>query len=169
MDREEKLIRLYTRVYSRPRTLALLRLCGSVGVAYVVLCFLSIAAWLLVEREYTACLKLCAVAAIPFVAVSAMRFLLNVERPYETMDFAPFEAMKRERKAGKSFPSRHVFSAFLIGTLTLFYSVPLGIVTLLIGAFIGTERVMLGIHFTRDVICGGIIGVVSGLVGMLFL
>ena len=169
MDREEKLIRLYTRVYSRPRTLMLLKLCGKIGVAYVVLCFLSIVAWLLVEREYTACLKLSAVAAIPFLAVSAMRFLLDVKRPYEIFDLAPFEAMKRERKAGKSFPSRHVFSAFLIGTLVLFYSVPLGIVTLLVGAFIAAERVMLGIHFTRDVIYGGIIGIASGLVGIPFL
>ena len=103
------------------------------------------------------------------MTVSAMRFLLDVKRPYEIFDLAPFEAMKRERKAGKSFPSRHVFSAFLIGTLVLFYSVPLGIVTLLVGAFIAAERVMLGIHFPEDVICGGIIGIASGLVGILFL
>ena len=169
MDREEKLIGLYTRVYSRQRTLAILRLLGALGVVYVVLCFLLPVAWLLTEREYAECLKLCSVAAIPFAAVSLMRSFLNVQRPYEVIDFAPFLRMRKERKAGKSFPSRHVFSAFLIGTLVLFYSVPLGIVTLLVGAFIAAERVMLGIHFTRDVIYGGIIGIASGLVGIPFL
>ncbi len=169
MDREEKLIGLYTRVYSRQRTLAILRLLGALGVVYVVLCFLLSVAWLLTEREYAECLKLCSVAAIPFAAVSLMRSFLNVQRPYEVIDFAPFLSMRKERKAGKSFPSRHVFSAFLIGVLTLPYSVPLGITALLIGTFIALERVVLGIHFVRDVVFGGIIGIASGLIGILIL
>ena len=169
MDRKERLIRLYTRVYSRTRSVALLKMLGAIAVTYVALSFGVINLSLLLEAKYSECARLCAVAAIPFFVVSVMRLLLNAPRPYETIDFAPFDTMRKERKAGKSLPSRHVFSAFLIGTLTLWYSVPLGIVTLLLGVFVGIERVMLGIHFTRDAVVGGIIGVLSGVIGILFL
>lgn len=169
MDKKERLIRLYTRVYSRPGSVALLKLLGTLAVVYVILSFSAVNVTLLLSGEYLECVKLCTVAAIPFLAVSAMRLLLNVPRPYETVDFPPFEAMKGERKAGKSFPSRHVFSAVLLGTLTLAHSIPLGIMTLVIGVFIGVERVLLGIHFTRDAVVGGIMGVLSGVIGILFL
>ena len=75
--------------------------------------------------------------------------------------------MKAQRRAGRSFPSRHVFSAFLIGMLWCIYSVPLGIAAMLLGTYIALERVLLGIHFPRDVIAGAAIGVLSGLVGIL--
>ena len=169
MDKRERLIGLYTRVYSRPKGVALLKLLGAVSVAYVVLAFTTVNLGLLLDGKYAECARLCAVSAIPFAAVSAMRFVLNAPRPYEAVDFVPFALLRQERKSGRSFPSRHVFSAFLIGTLALSYSVPLGVITLLVGAIIALTRVLLGIHFTRDALVGGIIGVLSGVIGMLFL
>ena len=32
---------------------------------------------------------------------------------------------------------------------------------------LGAARVLLGIHFIRDVIAGGLIGIVSGIIGLL--
>ena len=169
MDKKDGLIRLYTRVYSRGRSVKLLKLLGTLAVVYVVLGFTAVNLELLIKREYSECVRLCAVAAIPFVTVSLMRYVINMPRPYETLDFLPFEDMRTQRKAGKSFPSRHVFSAFLIGSLLTPYSIPLGVMTLLVGVFIAVERVLLGIHFPLDVIVGGVIGIASGLIGTLFL
>jgi membrane-associated phospholipid phosphatase len=98
-----------------------------------------------------------------------MRYLINSPRPYEVFDIDEFKVMREERKSGRSFPSRHVFSAFLIGMLWLPYSVPFGVAALMLGAFLGLQRVLLGIHFIRDVITGAVIGIVSGLVGILIL
>ena len=38
---------------------------------------------------------------------------------------------------------------------------------MILGTYIAVERVALGIHFPKDVIAGGAIGVLSGLVGAL--
>ena len=103
---------------------------------------------------------------MPFLAVSAVRFLINAPRPYELYDF--YEKKPKE-KHGKSFPSRHVYSAFVIATLAFVYSIPLGVSLALIGVSLAAARVLLGIHFIRDVLCGALIGTVSGLIGIFFL
>lgn len=169
MERYERLIGLYGRVYSKPSRVKTLKIAGAISVAYVAAVFCSLLLSLVFEKAYVECARLALMAAIPFSLVSLMRHLLDVPRPYEVIAFPPLAAMRGERKAGKSCPSRHVFSAFLIGALALYYSPILGILTLFIGAFVALERVMLGIHFVRDVIVGAVIGVLSGVIGILFL
>lgn len=171
MDMEcgDRLIELYTRVYSREGRVRLLDLVGKVSVVYVAMVYVAVCMVALVNRGWQDFVSLVVMAAIPFCLVSLMRHFLNCQRPYESIDFAPFEKMRAERGAGKSFPSRHVFSAFLIGTLLFEYSVLLGVMTLLVGVYIAIERVLLGIHFIKDVTTGAAIGILSGAVGMLFL
>lgn len=105
---------------------------------------------------------------LPFIAVSVLRKLVNMPRPYDIYDMPPSFSYKG-RRMGRSFPSRHVFSAFAIGSLSLVYSVPIGIAVLLMGCVIGVSRVLLGIHFIRDVLAGLLIGVFSGTLGILIL
>lgn len=169
MERYERLIGLYGRVYSKPTRVKLLKIAGAVSVVYVVTVFAALLLSLIIDKSYLECARLAVMAAVPFALVSLMRYFLDVQRPYEVIDFQPLIEMRAVRKAGKSFPSRHVFSAFLIGTLALYYSPLLGAVTLLVGLFIAIERVMLGIHFTRDAILGGVIGGLSGVIGILIL
>ena len=169
MEREKRLIGLYTRVYSRPINVSLLKILGFLSVFYVVACYATVLAGLAVGGEYRELLLLLAVSGIPFLVISLVRHILNVQRPYEIIDFAPFEKMREKRKTGRSFPSRHVFSAFLIGTLVIAYSASLGTVALFVGTLIAIERVLLGIHFPKDVIVGGILGIISGVIGLLFL
>ena len=169
MERDGRLIKLYSRVYAKPRCVRALKLVGGACVLYVAVAFAFGCILLGVREGWLALLRLVLMAAIPFALVSLMRLLFNFERPYELVDFLPFEKMKAERKAGRSFPSRHVFSAFLIGALLFTLSPVVGALTLFAGAFLALERVMLGIHFPKDVIVGAIIGLVSGVVGTLFL
>ena len=169
MERDERLTRLYIRVYSKEGSVRCLKLLGSISVVYVVLAFLTACALVGFRDGLIGIVRLITVSAIPFFTVSLMRLFLDFKRPYELIDFEPFEAMRKERKMGKSFPSRHVFSAFLIGVLLIPVSVSLGILTLIVGSFIAIERVLLGIHFTKDVVVGAIIGVLCGIIGTLFL
>ena len=100
--------------------------------------------------------------AISSVFVSMFRNHFNAPRPYEVTDIKPI--IKKETK-GKSFPSRHVFSIFVIATTLFYISNPLGILLMLAGVVLAILRVLGGVHFPRDVIAGAIIGIVSGFLG----
>ena len=102
------------------------------------------------------------VPGISFVLVSIFRYLLNAPRPYEVTGTEPI--IKR-KGSGKSFPSRHTFSVFVIA-VTVFYFWPVaGIITGLAGALLATVRVLGGVHYVRDVIAGAAIGIGCGLIG----
>ena len=102
-------------------------------------------------------------AGVPFVLVTLFRHLVNAPRPYEMYDFYQTPP---KNKCGKSFPSRHVFSGFVIATLAFAYSLPLALVMLGFAVILAVSRVLLGIHFIRDVVCGALVGVVSGVIGI---
>ena len=109
------------------------------------------------------------VAAVPFVIVSCARFFINSMRPYEVYDFLEFTDKNPGKKSGKSFPSRHVFSSFLIAGLAFSFSPVLGIVGLIAGGVLAFCRVSLGIHFIKDVVFGAIIGAFSAIIGLLII
>ncbi len=108
-------------------------------------------------------------AFIPFMLVSVMRKLINLKRPYEVYDLSEISERDPGSKAGHSFPSRHVFSCILIGTLIFPYSVVFSAMTLIFGILLGVARVLLGIHFVRDVLTGAILGAIGGIIGILIL
>ena len=56
--------------------------------------------------------------AVSFLAVSCFRAVYSAPRPYETLGIVPL--LPKETK-GKSFPSRHVFSAFMVAMTFLFF------------------------------------------------
>lgn len=109
-------------------------------------------------------MKLLVTLGVPFVILSVVRRVINAPRPYELYDFydAPPKA-----KCGSSFPSRHAHSSIAIGTVLCFCSPILGSVLLLFGCLMCCARVLLGIHFIRDVLAGAVTGAVSSLLGAL--
>ena len=111
-------------------------------------------------------LKYLVVLGVPFVLVSIMRKIVGAPRPYEIYDF--YEKKPKESEKN-SFPSRHAFSIFAIGTITVFTYPISGAVLLFLGLLLCVCRVLLGYHFVRDVLCGGLIGVFSSLIGLIFL
>ena len=66
---------------------------------------------------------------------------------------------------GKSFPSRHVFSVFIIA-MTIFYEHSgAGVLLGIIGLLLGIVRVLVGVHEPKDIIVGALAGIVCGIVG----
>lgn len=102
------------------------------------------------------------VPAISFVAVSIFRHILNVPRPYEKFELPP--AIKKETH-GNSFPSRHVFSVFIIAMTICYVNTGIGILLCIIGIALGIIRVIGGVHEPRDIIAGALIGILSGIIG----
>lgn len=99
------------------------------------------------------------VPAFFFLAMSRIRKLINSPRPYEVFDIIPL--IPRDG-TGQSFPSRHVFSIFLIGTLWMDYFLPAGILLFILGMLIAFIRVIAGVHFPKDVLWGMIFGITAG-------
>lgn len=99
------------------------------------------------------------VTAVGFVAVSFFRRRFNALRPYECCAIAPLIARDG---AGKSFPSRHAFSAFAIAASWFAASAPVAVVLLVAAVVLAICRVLGGVHFPRDVVVGALIGSATG-------
>lgn len=102
------------------------------------------------------------VPAISFVLLTIVRRMINAPRPYEKFDMPP--VIEKDTK-GKSFPSRHVFSVFIIAYTIFVSHTGAGIMLALIGAAIAVIRVIGGVHEPRDVIAGAIAGIIAGVLG----
>ena len=109
-------------------------------------------------------LRLVLTCGVPFLALSAVRHVLDLPRPFEVYGMEP--VLPRE-KPGRSFPSRHVFSIFVIGTSWLFLTPWVGAALLALGVLLAALRVVAGLHFPRDVICGALLGAAAGAIGFL--
>lgn len=92
------------------------------------------------------------IPAIAFVILSIIRKLINRPRPYEAFGLVPL--LKKESN-GCSFPSRHVFSAFMIAA-TVMTITPWGALLYFPAILMAAVRVIGGVHYPTDVIAGAI-------------
>lgn len=106
-------------------------------------------------------LKLTLVPLGVFVAVTILRVVVNEKRPYERYGIP---SVFRKTTKGKSFPSRHTASAFIIAMAFLYADVPLGIAALTVALMIEVSRILAGAHYVHDVVAGTAIGVGAGIV-----
>lgn len=95
-----------------------------------------------------------------FFLLSLSRRLYNRPRPYQTWDIQP---LIKKDSLGKSFPSRHVFSATVIAMLALMINPCLGGTMLFLAAILAILRVLGGVHYPSDVLAGYVIGILVGL------
>ena len=156
---QKLLKRVYESIKLTIRFKIISHVCVALGVAawalLLVLCYME-------DKLFA--LKVAACGAVPFVLVSVFRHLIDAPRPYELYDF--YDEPPKNKK-GKSFPSRHVFSAFLIAALWVIKSPVIAASLAVFGVILAINRVITGIHFVRDVVAGAIIGIVSGVLGIL--
>ena len=105
------------------------------------------------------------IPASGFVILSFLRKKINAPRPYEEWDIKPL--LDRD-SPGQSMPSRHVFSATIISMACLHTSLTMGMICLILSAFLGLVRVLGGVHFPKDVVVGYICALVWGVLFFLF-
>ena len=142
-------------VREHPRRIRLLQglnrlLTGAVFFAYPVFLLL-----LLLRRDAFLPRAVC-VPAVSFAAVSVFRRALNVPRPYERFDVPP---VLEKDTHGKSFPSRHVFSAFVIASTVGACCPGAGLALYAAGAALAVLRVVGGVHTPLDVAAGALLGI----------
>ena len=101
------------------------------------------------------------IPASGFVILSFLRKKINAPRPYEEWDIKPL--LDRD-SPGQSMPSRHVFSATIISMACLHASLFVGVILLVLSAFLGLVRVLGGVHYPKDVVVGYICGLVWGVI-----
>ena len=157
----EKLLRA---VYASEKKKKCLSVTGKICVYTNIVFFALVLALLVLGPNPRSSLIAAASAALGYAVVTVSRKLFNYPRPYEVYDFY---IVKPREKQGESFPSRHCYSAFVITTLSWLVSPVVSAALLLLAVLIAVTRVLLGIHFVRDVLCGGAMGVIFGVLGVL--
>ncbi len=101
------------------------------------------------------------IPGVSFVVVSLFRKVASAPRPYEVYGFTP--ALNKDTK-GKSFPSRHVFSIFIVAMAYFQVSAVLGCILIIMGLALAVIRVVGGVHFIKDVIAGALIAIIIGII-----
>ena len=148
-------------IRDNPRRIRLIRFLNRLLTGFIFLLY-PVFLLLLFFENNPFLLRAILVPAISFTAVTIFRKVYNAPRPYEKFDLPP---VIDKDTLGKSFPSRHVFSVFVIAA-TIFYLHPdVGILLGAIGILLGVIRVIGGVHEPRDVIAGALIGIASAWIG----
>lgn len=159
--------KLYTAVGKRPWLNELLSALDILAVVFSIGSYIGHLLYSFLGGGIFELLKLVAITALPFILVSVVRRIMRAPRPEELLPLEEY-GLKAPGKKGGSFPSRHVFSSMLIGTLLLGDIVWLGATVLTLGVVLAVSRVLRGVHFIRDTVAGALIGVAAGAIGLLF-
>ncbi len=101
------------------------------------------------------------VPGVSFLIVSLYRKHASAPRPYEVYEFVP--ALNKDT-SGKSFPSRHVFSIFMVGLTWAQVSVTVSVIIIIMGVMLAIIRVIGGVHFIKDVIAGAAIAILISII-----
>ncbi len=143
--------------------LRILMFCGEilpliVAAGYFILLGVEFFSYGIFDKRF---LKALLIPAFVFLFVSALRSLLNSKRPYEIYNIKPI--VKKET-CGKSFPSRHTASVFIITMAFLSTNSWIGIICLIFGVLIGLSRIFYGVHFIRDVVSAVFLSITVGII-----
>lgn len=94
-----------------------------------------------------------------FLLVTALRKIINEQRPYEKYNTS---SLFGKTTTGQSMPSRHTASAFIISFAIFYINVELGIAALSVSFLISLSRILAGVHFIRDVLAAMLLSVTAG-------
>lgn len=163
MAGKETYIKRMEYFQAHPRLRRLLQAVSRSMAAATAAAYLLFLLWLLLRHD--ALLARAVIVPLDgFIILSVFRRMIDRKRPYEVYGTP---AAIRKDTAGRSFPSRHIFSIFIIAMTYLCLSpwLWIGIVLLLAGALLAWIRVVSGVHFPGDVLAGAVCGVAAGLIG----
>ena len=100
---------------------------------------------------------------IPFVIGPGASYLITKMIRISFKRDRPFVKLKIkhyiQHEKDSSFPSMHAMSAFSIATAIYLANPIMGCIAYIIAILTGISRIIVGVHFPLDVICGGGIGI----------
>lgn len=163
--KKETYLAIFKKIKSVNHGVELVCFIGKIMTYMTAVIYLLSVVYTFIRGEIKETAGIIIVPAVSFLLLSLFRVKFNAKRPYEIYEFEPL--IKKDTE-GKSFPSRHVFSIFVIGS-TLWCVYPyIGTVIMAAGVVLAVIRVIVGVHFPKDVIAGAVIGYLCGLFTMLF-
>lgn len=105
-----------------------------------------------------------------------LKNLFSVPRPAAVLDVDTFTIVGEKLTGHSSLPSGHSITVFTILTVLMFSFMPRNLIykmlwsffIIIMGLMLVSTRVGVGAHYPLDTIVGGIIGYISGVLGILF-
>jgi membrane-associated phospholipid phosphatase len=132
------------------------------GITWVFYLALPILLLVLLVKGSPYLLRTVLTCGISFLSVSLFRRFYNAPRPYEKDGVTPLIEAKTK---GHSFPSRHVFSAFVITVAVLYFHLIWGIILLCLAVILAYLRTALKVHYIKDVVAGALFGIIGSIIG----
>ncbi len=136
-------------------------LTATFALTYLLLLLLAYISSRAYQDSYRLLLRVLLFSALPFLIVTALRYLIALPRPPR--------AEGEEQKKSHSFPSRHAYSAFFIATLAFAFGQSAIYVLYPMAILLSVSRVLAGFHYPRDVIAGAGLGVIFGILAILLI
>ena len=109
--KQETYIKISEFVRKYPHGESIVKYANNIITGVVYMAYFVMLIFLAVNRDERV-IRIVLVTGISFILVSIFRYVVDAPRPYTLYEFKP--VVKKE-KTGQSMPSRHVFSAFVIG------------------------------------------------------
>jgi membrane-associated phospholipid phosphatase len=99
--------------------------------------------------------------------VTVLRLAVNRPRPYAEDGANITPIAKKKNSENNSFPSRHVACAMAISTVFLSIAPTIALPLYFFACLLACIRFLLGLHYPTDLLAGGAIGLVSGVIVMI--
>lgn len=129
-------------------------------VSYSGLCFYALAK----KMQATILMDMIFPLFLSLLIVTVLRLAIPRPRPYSEEGAGIIPIIKKKKGENNSFPSRHIACAAVI-TCVFFPHFPLIAISLLFFTFLlAFVRFALGVHYLSDLLAGGAIGFVIGLI-----
>ncbi len=151
-------IRAAAKIAASPRCRHTVAVIDMISTLLSAAAFITLLCYLLFTNFQIA-VKVALISGSSFIIFSLIRYLIDAPRPYDLYDLGKSFYGKRP---GRSFPSRHIFSAFLIATLTAGFCPYSAALLFPVCAVHSACRILSGLHFPRDVIAGAAAGALAG-------
>ncbi|UMY64988.1 MULTISPECIES: phosphatase PAP2 family protein [unclassified Flavobacterium] len=140
------------------------------GDAFVFLSFLTLL-FVYAPRIWE---SLISALLLSFVLTCPLKSLVSVPRPAAVFDHGSFVIVGKALRGHNSLPSGHSITVFTVLTVLIFALAPerksLKIIwyclTIFVGVIVAFTRVTIGAHYPLDVIIGGVIGYILGILGI---
>ncbi len=155
-------LKKYHWLCAHPKTSkSIIYLCKTLSVL-IYFAYIFTFLYLCFEKKWVQVFPFLVIPASGFLIETALRAKINAPRPYEVLSIPPLDPKDTK---GKSFPSRHAFSAAILSIA--FYTIHpyLGWILILFSLLIGLCRILMGVHWIQDVCIGLLFGWLYGLIG----